>query len=86
VGLEGSAVGEALRSPGIVAVRTGAIEPDITALSLAVGDYSKVQIAISVVGPEHRLAKKPIKAAGVELTAAVDALQRTLGIDREAVA
>lgn len=86
VDLGESAVGEALRSPGSVAVRTGAVEPDITALSLAVGDYSKVQVAVSVVGPEHRLGRKQVKASSAALVDAVAGLQRALGIDQEAVA
>ncbi len=86
VDLGESAVGEALRAPGVVAQRTGAVEPDITALSLAVGEYSKVQVAVSVVGPEHRLGATQATMASAALADAVDGLQRALGLDQEAVA
>jgi len=86
VSLEGTAVGAALASPGTLVTRTGAVEPDITAVSLSLGTYSKLQVAISVVGPQHRLDKKAIKAAGAQLDVAVDALRRTLGLDEQVVA
>lgn len=84
--LDDTAVGEALLVPGEVAVRTGAVEPDITGISLCVGPYSKMTVAISIVGPMHRLDSKTIKKASKALITAVDALQRALGIEQEAVA
>lgn len=86
VTLEGTAVGEALGSPGTLVTRTGAVEPDITALSLSLGTFSKLQVAISIIGPEHRLDEEAVNAASAQLEAAVDALQRTLGLDERAVA
>jgi len=79
-------VGDALGSPGKLIARTGAVESDITAISLSLGTYSKVQVAISVIGPEHRLDHKAVKVVGVQLEQAVDALKRTLGVDVKAVA
>ena len=80
VPLRGTAVGAALASPGRCATKTGAVEPDITAISLAVpGAGSKpFGVAVSVIGPKHRL--RPADRADVEtaLVAAVDRLNRDL--------
>jgi DNA-binding IclR family transcriptional regulator len=56
VPLVGSAAGDAFGHPGIVAVRTGAVEPDVTAMSLRVGTLGELSIALSVVGPSARFA------------------------------
>lgn len=56
--LEGSALGAALANPGAVAIRTGTIEADITAMSQAIKTEGKLGVAISIVGPEHRFGKK----------------------------
>ncbi len=86
VGLSGTAIGEALDSPGTLVARTGAVEPDIAALSLSVGRYSKLEVALSVIGPSQRFNAKARKQAGKQLSESVDAVQQALGIDREAVA
>ena len=54
VTLDGSALGTALADPGIVATRTGAVEPDITAMSRGLATTGKLGVAVSVVGPEYR--------------------------------
>ncbi len=54
VPLDGSALGAALADPGVIVTRTGAVEPDITAMSCALQTDGKLGVAISVVGPEHR--------------------------------
>lgn len=83
VTLEGTAVGEALESPGTVAVRTGAVESDITAVSLALPSTGKLGVAISVIGPKQRLdaVTGPAEEA---LRRVVDDICRDLGIDPEA--
>jgi len=53
--LSGTAVGAALTHPATTQVRTGAVEPDITAISRAVAGTHPIAVAISIVGPEHRL-------------------------------
>ena len=54
VTLDGTAVGDALRSPGSCVTRTGAVEPDITAISLAIPTVDSLGVAVSIIGPEHR--------------------------------
>jgi IclR family transcriptional regulator, acetate operon repressor len=49
--LDGTAVGAALREPGEPVVVRGAFEPDITAVSFAMSP----DVAVSVVGPTHRM-------------------------------
>ncbi len=55
VTLNGTAVGAAFEQPGTLAIRTGAVEPDITAMSMAFGPLRRYRVAISVVGPSHRV-------------------------------
>ncbi|MDH3684361.1 MAG: helix-turn-helix domain-containing protein [Acidimicrobiia bacterium] len=86
VALDGTAIGEALTHPGTVAVRTGAIEPDITAISLALPQEAKVGVAMSVIGPAHRLRAGARQQAAAALAGAVERLNRDLGNDGEAVA
>lgn len=74
VTLDGSALGAALSEPGSVAVRTGAVEADITAMSRAIPTDDKLGIAVSVVGPEHRFTSEFQAEHRHELNAAVDAL------------
>ena len=50
VPLHGTAVGEALVSPGEPVIRTGAVEPDITAVSLGLGRVHSMRVAVSIVG------------------------------------
>lgn len=54
VTLDGTAVGAALASPGSCTTRTGAVEPDITAISIAVGVPDTTGVALSIIGPTHR--------------------------------
>ncbi len=55
VPLDGTAVGAALADPTGCAVRTGAIEPDITAVSRAALVDLPFEVALSVIGPAHRM-------------------------------
>ena len=86
VTLQGSAVGEALATPGICATRTGAVEPDITAISRALPAIGKLAIALSIIGPEHRLDAEQRSSAEAALCRATDDLIRDLGLDSKAVA
>lgn len=86
VTLDGSAVGEALAHPGVIATQTGAVEPDITAISLALPETGKFGIAVSVVGPEHRLDAKTRTQTEETLTRVVADLGQGLGHDSEAMA
>ncbi|NNF56448.1 MAG: helix-turn-helix domain-containing protein, partial [Acidimicrobiales bacterium] len=54
VTLDGSALGAALSSHGTVSIRTGAVEPDITAMSLAIPTGGKLGMAVSIIGPDYR--------------------------------
>ncbi len=74
VGLTDTALGAALAEPGIVATRTGAIEPDITAMSRALPDNDRIGIAVSVIGPQHRFTSAKRAEHRVALDRAVDAL------------
>ena len=76
--LSGTAVGEAIEHPGVLASRTGAVEPDITAVSCALDVTGTLGVAVSVIGPESRLAGKNLKAAGIALTDAVRSMQSAL--------
>jgi len=84
--LEGTAVGEALAEPGTCATRTGAIEPDITAVSRALPAGGNLGIALSVIGPRHRFGSAERKRAEAALVTATDQLTRDLGFTPKAVA
>ena len=86
VALKGTAVGEALANPGTCAAQTGAIEPDITAVSLALGDCDDLRVALSVVGPKHRLGPKTRRRIERALAKATLGLSRDLGVSQAAVA
>jgi IclR family acetate operon transcriptional repressor len=86
VRLNDTAVGDALASPGTLVSRTGAVEADITAVSLSLGSYSKLEVALSVIGPVHRLDDKARLLVEKHLLSAVTELRRSLGIDDQAVA
>lgn len=87
VPLDGTAVGAALATPGTTIVRTGAVEPDITAISLGlaggagsgseVGDH--LAAAVSVIGPAHRLDRRAATAAASALEASVERISGDLG-------
>ena len=74
VDLDRSALGAALSSPGKVEVRTGAIEPDITAMCRSLPTSDALGIALSIVGPSHRFSGSKIKQHRAALNKAVDAL------------
>ena len=78
VDLDGSALGAALADPGTTAVRTGAVEADITAMSRALPDTGKVGIAVSILGPEHRFTAAQRKQHDQTLGTTVDALIQDL--------
>lgn len=81
VTLDGTAVGAAMAAPGTVVARTGAVEPDITAISLALPLGGKLSVAVSIIGPRHRLrAEARTRAAGA-LVEAVARLDRAIGND-----
>lgn len=54
VSLDGTAVGEALRTPGRCVTRTGAVESDISAISVSIPSPGPLEVALSIIGPEHR--------------------------------
>lgn len=78
VDLEGSALGAAFANPGTTAIRTGAIEADITAISLALPASEKLGVAVSVVGPEHRFGPADLVRHEDALKTAVEVLIREL--------
>jgi len=84
--LDGSAIGEALATPGVTSTRTGAVEPDITAISLALPNSGELGVALSIVGPRHRLDAAARRDCEVELGQAVDALGHDLGLHTKTVA
>jgi len=75
VPLEGTAVGQALAAPGNCVTKTGTIEPDITAISQAVPNDVGLNIAVSVIGPPHRMGDQ----AGPRIEAALGSLTAKLG-------
>lgn len=83
VDLNGSALGSALTSPGATFTRTGAVEPDITAMSRALPTTGNLGIAVSIVGPEHRLSADRVKHHQAALDDAVDALTYELRTNGE---
>jgi IclR family transcriptional regulator, acetate operon repressor len=86
VSLQGSAVGAALAEPGRWATRTGAVEPDITAVSLALPRWGTVGVALSVIGPQHRLRPAARRQVAAALVATVESLSRDLGYAADEVA
>lgn len=84
--LTGTAIGDALAAPGHCTSRTGAVEPDITAVCRALPAPGKLGVALSVIGPEHRLREAGLEVAEVALATAADKLSRALGYSGEAVA
>lgn len=83
VALDGTAVGAALRSPGQVCVRDGAVEADITALSLGLPAVDAMHVAISVLGPAHRMNTAKQRGATAALKNAVASLIRDLRLEEE---
>ena len=83
VDLRGSALGAALADPGRVATRTGAVEPDITAMSRALAAEGKLGIAVSIVGPAHRFTPRERRSHQAALNTAVDEFDRELRLNGE---
>jgi len=83
VPLGSSAVGAALADVGTVATRTGAVEPDITAVSLAIATSWEFGVAVSVVGPDHRLDGSTISTIEHHLRIEVGGLAADLGLEQE---
>jgi IclR family transcriptional regulator, acetate operon repressor len=83
VTLNGSALGAAFETKGVVAVRTGAVEPDITAMSCALDLDATVGIALSIVGPTHRFGTVELQAHEGVLLQAVRTLTHELRVARE---
>jgi DNA-binding IclR family transcriptional regulator len=86
VTLHGTAVGEALARPGICVTRNGAVEPDITAMSLALPPIGRLGVAVSIIGPHHRFGAEQRETHARELAAAADQLGRQLGVPVRAAA
>lgn len=82
VPLAGSALGAALDRPGTVVTRTGAVEPDITAMCRALTTTGSLEVAVSIVGPAHRFAQDR-RAHVAALDETVDELERELRINGE---
>ena len=85
VTLDGTAVGAALATPGACVTRTGAVEPDITAISLAIDVPDATGVALSVIGPAHRFDEAARSAHEQALLRSAATLARHLG-GRRAVA
>ncbi len=86
VPLEGSAAGEAFANAGVTATRTGAVEADITAMSLAISGTGALGVAVSVVGPSHRFVAKTTTQIERELVGVVHAIAQDLGLNNEEAA
>lgn len=80
VPLDGTAAGAALEAPGTAVVRTGAVEPDITAVSMSLGRFGELPVAISIVGPDRRLTGAARTRAVRLLTDAMETLRLDLGV------
>ncbi len=79
VALDGTAVGEALKTPGRCVTRTGAVEPDITAISIAIPTDGKLGVALSIIGPQHRCTEPMRTQHERALTRTADQLSHQLG-------
>lgn len=74
VPLATTALGAALQQPGTPAVRVGALERDITAVSCALQPAGSVRAALSVVGPSQRLDGDALAVATASVAAAAERL------------
>ncbi len=83
VDLDGSALGAALADTATTAIRTGAVEADITAMSRALPATGKLGIAVSIVGPEHRFTGTEHALHEIALGDTVDALAHELRTNGE---
>lgn len=80
VPLDGTAVGEAMQAVGACITRTGAVEPDITAISLALAVHQHPRVAVSVIGPSHRFGKRERSHHERALRDTVAAIGRQFGL------
>ena len=83
VTLAGTAVGAALDAPGTCVTRTGAVEPDITATSIAIPVPDTTGVALSVIGPAHRFDEASRRHHERILLRAATTLARHLGVVEE---
>jgi DNA-binding IclR family transcriptional regulator len=83
VTLNGSALGTALLDPGTVATRTGAVEPDTTAMSRGLATTGQLEVAVSVVGPAHRFTGELRNHHEKALNEVVEDIERELRINGE---
>jgi IclR family transcriptional regulator, acetate operon repressor len=86
VPLAGTAIGEALAGADGAIVRSGTVEPDVTAVAQAVRVRGEVVGAISVIGPTHRMTKQARAVSSAALGLAAAALAGELGGARVGVA
>ncbi len=77
VPIKGTAIGDVLSGQDGVCVRTGAVEPDITAAAIGLWVDDQVIAALSVVGPTHRMDETQLAIAAEVL----DTAARTLTLD-----
>jgi len=82
---DGSAVGEALAEPGTIRVRSGAVEPDVTAVSVGFPSTGPagMRCALSVIGPSARVAGAHLDHVGEGVVLAADQVSSQLGTSRE---
>jgi urocanate hydratase len=80
VPLDGTAVGEALTGAPGARVRSGTVEPDITAVTIGVPDAATIMAALSIIGPAHRMDEAAIEVATGALREAADRLAGRLGL------
>lgn len=78
VPLAGTALGSALAQPGVSVVRSGAVEPDITAIAAASLTVLGGPAAISLLGPSHRLRGEGRRVAERAVADAISRVEETL--------
>jgi urocanate hydratase len=80
VPMAGTAIGEALRGEPGARMRSGTVEPDITAVTRGVHDGGAVVAALSIIGPTHRMGRETTAVAAEALEQAAVRLERRLGL------
>ena len=83
VTLDGTAIGAALAAPGRCVTRTGAAEPDITAVSIGLPPIGALSAALSLIGPSHRFGEDERVRHESELALAATELAAGLGLHHE---
>lgn len=81
--LNGTAAGSAFSERGSVAVRQGAVEPDITAMSLALPAIGELDVAVSIIGPSHRVDQATDRLSN-QLVEVVTTIAAKLGLEQAA--